>query len=408
MSKKIYLAACLSMLANQALSATPATHVAVASYTSDKTGASELLSYITRDNGKTWTPSAVPPVAKEGMMWTSLINSTCDSLGQHCISIGMIKPSIGSVAPISYISDNGGETWSEVPINAFADFYTFHAISCDSFGRICVAMGSHLGTSLKPVSYTSTDGGKSWNVNANIPTLSDSENHTYTSDIKCDSSGKSCIIVGSATVKNGDSFAIVPVVNTTIDSGLNWSLATSQPQPINSEENSLNSVACDNSMKHCVAVGHYWPKEYETYPLIYISNDGGQHWQRSDHINVDKDVSVNLDKIACDASATKCTVIGNSTDKFARDKPVAYYSEDGGESWHQSADIPAAKWDSTNIQNLYCDINDIQCIAVGVHNHAGFNNFVTLYSNDGGHTWNHAEKRIPIRKTGYGFQISVA
>ena len=112
---------------------------------------------------------------------SALTDVTCNNTGLHCSAVGFYTNRDSNSAPLSYTSINGGVSWtvSADPIPLPSDealtnqTTTLFGITCNSTGLQCSAVGGYKNKNndTAPLSYTSTNGGVSWNVSSSPLTL---------------------------------------------------------------------------------------------------------------------------------------------------------------------------------------------------------------------------------------------
>lgn len=153
---------------------------AVGYYYNNKTGVSPL-SYLSSNGGITWELSSTLPlpsdVISQVFRQKTYLNSVfCSETGLNCSAVGYYTNQNGTVSPLSYTSDNGGYSWvvsaSPLPLpgNAATGFLSnngLFSIVCDSSKTNCNSVGYYKqegAIGIVPLSYTSTDGGITWEV----------------------------------------------------------------------------------------------------------------------------------------------------------------------------------------------------------------------------------------------------
>ena len=136
------------------------------------------LSYSSVNGGSSWSLSRVsPPVPIDAAgtgFGTQLFGISCDSSGVKCAAVGAYLNTRGYTVPLSYTTTNAGVNWSlslvlpSVPVDAVGTGIgtQLFSISCDSTGAKCSAIGSYLTIYFNtvPLSYTSINGGVTWNL----------------------------------------------------------------------------------------------------------------------------------------------------------------------------------------------------------------------------------------------------
>ncbi len=227
----------------------------------------DALAFYTTNGGQSWTTS-LP--ARKGSSDNQLLSIACASDGQYCVAVGRYSNG-GPHLPLSYYTTNGGQTWTEAsptaPVGTVRSY--LNGIACDSTAQNCTAVGYYATTGNDaPLSYYTTDGGKTWNTV--LPTTQSSfSNHLNA--VSCDSTGQICTTVG--IYDNGA--ATIPLGYYSINGGQSW-ISSNPPTQGHSDEE-LNGVTCDSSGLNCAAVGFYF-NGVITPPLVYYSQNGGQTW----------------------------------------------------------------------------------------------------------------------------------
>ena len=160
------------------------------------------LSYTSANAGRTWAfvNMPLPADALTGAQAVSRVSSTtCDPTGQNCSAVGFYTRGVAAgytvlngSAPLGYTSANGGQTWAlsnqgsslPLPANAALDSTSLNtqltSVYCGLTGLQCVAVGIYNYLLSKnyddlPLSYASTDGGKTWGLSDTLPLASDSD-----------------------------------------------------------------------------------------------------------------------------------------------------------------------------------------------------------------------------------------
>ena len=211
-------------------------------------------------------------------------------------TVGYYRNTNGSFAPLSYTSINGGISWtvSAAPLPLPADVNTtpdnqdseLISSTCDSAGH-CSAVGAYTNTNggIGPLSYTSSNRGASWTVNAApLPLPADAyisfaflvSNTCYSADL-CNAVGFYLNVVDNVV-------GFAPLSYTSINGGISWTVSAA-PLPLPTDVNTtladqnsqLNSSTCDTA-GHCSAVGVYTNTSGGKAPLSYTSSNSGISW----------------------------------------------------------------------------------------------------------------------------------
>lgn len=145
-------------------------------YNYDDAGKIRPLSYISTNGGNAWELSKLLPDPQE---LPALNSISCDSSGLKCVLVGANNSPIESnyiddigydnqecFQPISYTSDDGGNTWMKSIIQIAKSFncQILMSVMCKEESNQCMAIGdgsNNLGPT-SPIIYISNNGGKSW------------------------------------------------------------------------------------------------------------------------------------------------------------------------------------------------------------------------------------------------------
>ncbi len=281
-----------------ACSASEVSNCSTVGYYTNSSGATVPLSYTSSD-GQNWTLSETFPMPADAMMPENkqrsiLYGISCD--GQTCTAVGSYTNTNKSIAPLSYTSTNGGQSWTlsqaslplpaDVPNNN--QMSELRSIVCNSTD-ICSAVGYYYNnkTGVSPLSYISSNGGVSWQLSSTLPLPSDVigqtfRQKTYLNGIYCSKTGLNCSAVGYYTNKSG---TVSTLSYTSDNAGSSWSVSTSPlPLPADSatgflSNSGLFSILCDSSKNICNSVGYYRKAgDVGIAPLSYVSTDGGITW----------------------------------------------------------------------------------------------------------------------------------
>lgn len=286
------------------------------------------VSYFTLDGGNTWSRSqaiSLPPSGTTGQFYMA---SCSNSLA--CAVVGSYRLS-GVWKPLSYTSSDGGNHWNvstTLPAAQGAQDNNLYGVACDTNVQKCVAVGSYYEqtiSSTAPLSYISTDGGASWTASSSMPPFTGSGTSILQS-VACDSSGLKCVAVGYAT-----STKTYPIAYTSSNGGDTWTLSATPPPAQGTDNNFIYGVSCDSTGLSCVTVGKY-DSSPNNIPLAYKSVDGGVHWTLSSAIPSSLPSEV-LYGVHCQSDGAIC--VATSLDDI--DNPLGfgggYYSLDMGATW---------------------------------------------------------------------------
>lgn len=353
------------------------------------------------------------------------------------ITVGTYRNNNGLYNLLSYISNNGGNSWIlSNPLPSPSDIFrlnpgtnSLNSVSCNTTSLLCSTVGSYTkGTGVNnatsngeaPLSYTSTDGGHSWSLNSPLPLPADVLTSNLTASIlgsvNCNNSSLLCTAVGS--YKQGTGFnnatpnGTAPLSYTSINGGYSWIL--SNPLPLPNDLRNLStkaffpiSVTCDSSGLLCTAVGRYQrgtgpgnATPNGTAPLSYTSSNGGNSWVLSSPLPLPADVLTSpaavtfLNGVSCDSSGLLCTSVGRYIKTTGGVAPLSYHSSNGGNSWLLSsplplpADVLTTASALTRLIGVSCKNSGLECTAVGSYTKATGDNFPLSYTSiNGGNSW---------------------
>ncbi|MDR3501924.1 MAG: hypothetical protein P4L79_05010 [Legionella sp.] len=287
------------------------------------------ISYTTVDGGATWSIPQ-PLITPQNTPFNVLLNISCDAKNQNCVAVGYSNPP-GNETPIIYTRNNNGLNWNYIqpslPANALTGVLL--GVSCDSAATRCTAIGYvNSADTIIPVNYYSRDGGISWSTPTLLPILSGATSSTVT-QINCDTStGLSCIAVGSASVSGNE----VPLSYSSADGGVSWNKAILLTSTATSS--GLNALHCDSQAMNCIAMG-YALSNGIVHPLKYFSANGGMDWSDSVQLAPPYEENNSLTilfQLTCDSLMLNCLTVGNYINATSV-IPLSYNSATGGTSW---------------------------------------------------------------------------
>lgn len=243
-----------------------------------------ILSYVSTDGGLTWSSSPTLVQQPESYFTSVLYSISCDISAQNCVGTGYGQELANDWIPLVYHTRNGGRTWTgpvELPREADTTAIMY-GIACSTDLNTCSTVGE-LGdfgeTSRTPVVYTTTTGG----TTPAAWTQSELTPPTGTTSslllsVSCDRTGQVCSTVGQAQ-SIGDNFSMT---FNTRDGGTTWStIGQLLTPPEGTEDNRLGSIHC-NALGHICIAGGYGtsaPAGTRLIPYSYTSLDGGRTWQ---------------------------------------------------------------------------------------------------------------------------------
>ncbi len=289
--------------------------------------------YITKDGGLTWSAPKTLPLPK-GVNKTQVYGNnslftaiSCDQAGVVCTIAGGLAGDREAV-PLIYTTKNAGEVWKlfsslrQPSYQAPSSIYhgtSLSGVSCNFSGRNCVAVGnSVISTSFfsehyssHPVAYYTQDGGDHWSKPVVLSMEETDSNAGTLVDVACDGAGMQCTTIGY--IYDFYKTAYQPFSFTTRNGGVDWD----NMNPITPKEGEyvLNSMHCDDSGKHCVAVGSEI-KHIATIPflkpLIYSTNNAGKIWEKDNERPFP--TSAKLNDIFCNNTGERCLAVGAQID----------------------------------------------------------------------------------------------
>ena len=161
-----------------------------------------------------------------------------------------------------------------------------------------------------------------------------------------------------------------------------------------SPENSLNVSSATPASKNLTIVGNYYVNPHRL-PLAYYSEDRGQTWSQS-HIQEEPPSDNFMHGVACGASGLQCTAIANNAISQAK----SYSSSDGGKTWTGPVQVETSLQPS--MSGIFCDsATGLSCVAVGNSN-ASPSLATGVLTTNGGQTWGSllTFQNTPITATG--------
>jgi hypothetical protein len=177
------------------------------------------------------------PVLNNVTYFPVLYGVSCGEDGTRCVMAGFAYPpnANGNNIPVTYISSNGGLTWSLSPSQPIMPSNTYvdtQPVSCASNGLDCVLGGwSHPSGDRNTSSgliYITHNGGASWDNPTTIVASSNAYPTIRLNKVACSASGRFCIAVGSIgnSTQNGSTARTsYPYLSYTYNGGQSWSSA---------------------------------------------------------------------------------------------------------------------------------------------------------------------------------------
>ncbi len=275
-----------------------------------------MLAYTTYNGGLTWSEQRF---LRKQNSFSYVKGLACGTWGEHCVILG--KDDEASGASFVYTTADMGQTWSEsrtLPKSKNRTAYVeAEDISCSDSGLICTVVGGMNGYVqgfyvVKPISYVTTDGGVTWSE----PQILDQKNTTTStnapsvdefSQVRCNRSGSTCTALRHLEIPSGSLLLTVVDAYTTIDNGFTWEKIGSLDNSDGQLYERIHAFGCGKDLKTCVAV-HSPAGVADSQPYVYITHDAGMSWAHRE-LGIPEDGSAFMD-VFCDDNATICQIVG--------------------------------------------------------------------------------------------------
>jgi hypothetical protein len=335
------------------------------------------ISYVSEDGGATWSAPATQLGIPAGGTNNSLRAVSCSSSGLICSAVGNTTIA-GVQLPLAYNSINGGLSWSAPvlpPRRGVNTSNDLRSVSCSASGLLCTAVGRTINAGSKPLSYYSTDGGASWLAPVALP--SPVGTTILLNGVSCSSSGLLCVAVGRTT-----NVISALLSYTSTDGGQSWWPGVQIPG-IGNAFNILTSVSCSSSGLNCSAVGYAIDDNSGAYLAIsYTTNNAGITWTGPVFLPTNGTTDNLLNNVICSDSGLLCTAVGAANVNTTLDN-LSYTSTDGGNTWSNPV-LPQEPNGSTGLlYGVFCDGTGIFCTAVGYNT----NDIISYFSTNSGTNW---------------------
>jgi photosystem II stability/assembly factor-like uncharacterized protein len=302
-----------------------------------------------------------------------------------------------------YVSGDGGQTWSVLPVPAGVTFTSDLACTTETD---CVAGGLYYGR--QGVYLSTTSGGHSWTVTPLRAGADQIINLSCTSATTCRG-----LLETSTTGPWGPDPALRVKLISTVDGGRHFTVSSFPAGT------SMQGLSCP-TVAHCVAFGIFLPRpgapeglDDAATGVVLVTNDGGASWQRAP---LPQNVGVTLPQVAC-SDAAHCTLLGyvigpgsqsgsmpasgSGTYTYPDQYSVVGFSADGGRSWtirELPKNIPGPF-----LNALACPTAKV-CYAVGqddipqkVGTARDAGSAVIAITRDGGQTWQPVRFTVPAK-----------
>ncbi len=303
-----------------------------------------------------------------------------------------------------YVSSDGAQTWSVLPVPAGVTFTS--ALSCASVTD-CAAGGLYYGH--QPVYLTTANGGHSWTVRplpADVGQIITLACVTATTCRGLASAAGQTMTHGFGTLFSGTWFFV------TSDGGRDFAVASFP------KDAAIQSVACPTASR-CLAIGVYGDFDPKTGPdldhgVLLTSDDGGMTWQWG---TWPKGYGPGAEPEVTCADASHCAMIGfvehNGTEgdqvgytsgKDAVQYTVIGFSSDGGRTWTTSTfprSMPYPMIDALTCPTpatCYAAGSDLIAQRIGNTYNAGSS--VVAVTHDAGRTWQRVTFAVPAQVPG--------
>ena len=275
-----------------------------------------MLAYTTYNGGLTWSKQRF---LRKKNSFSHVTGLVCGTWGEHCVILG--KDDEANGASFVYTTADMGQSWSEsrtLPKSKNGTEYDeAQDIRCSDSGLICTIVGgmdAYLQGAyvVKPISYVTTDGGVTWSE----PQILDQKNTTTSanapsvdefSHVRCNRSGSTCTALRHLEIPDGSLLLTVVDVYTTSDSGLTWQKTGSLDNSDGRLYERIHAFGCTKDLQTCVAV-HSPAGVEDSQPYVYVTHDAGISWAHQE-LGAPEDGSAFMD-VFCDDNATVCQIVG--------------------------------------------------------------------------------------------------
>ena len=275
-----------------------------------------IVTYTTYNGGLTWSKQRF---LRKQNSFSHVTGLACSTWGEQCVILG--KDDKASGASFVYTTTDMGQTWSKSRALPKSNNTTEHDeaedISCSDSGLTCTIVGTMDGYIdgsyvVKPISYITTDGGLTWSE----PQIFNEKNTTASanapgvdefSHIRCNRSGSTCTALRHLEIADGSLLLTVVDAYTTYDSGFTWQKTGSIDNTDGTLYERIHAFDCSNDLQTCVAV-HSPAGVKDSQPYTYITHDAGISWAHQELGTPDNRSA--FMSVFCDDNATVCQIVG--------------------------------------------------------------------------------------------------
>lgn len=271
----------------------------------------------TYNGGLTWNRQRF---LRKQNSFSSVTGLACGTWGEHCVIVGKDEGISGN--SFVYTTDDMGQVWSKsrtLPkFKNKTERNDTQDISCSDSGLVCTIVGGMEGYVqgayvVKPISYVTTDGGVTWSA----PQILDQKNTTTPdsapgvdefSHVRCDNSGIKCTALRHSEILDNVVLTIVDVYST-VDSGLTWQKSGSLDNSDGNLYERIHAFDCTKDLKTCVAV-HSPAGVQNSQSHAYLTHDSGRSWVHRELGFGTPDESPAFLDLFCDNNAILCQIVG--------------------------------------------------------------------------------------------------
>ncbi|MCH9756016.1 MAG: hypothetical protein K0U37_02330 [Gammaproteobacteria bacterium] len=295
------------------------------------------------------------------------------NITNYKFAVGDSNPLVGDLSAQTYTSNDGGVSWDKprtLPNPTGSGDNTLKSISCSPSGRKCAAGGFN--GNYNGLIYTNTTnplGITTW-TGPLAPSPTTSSGDTLSSiqiwAMHYAKLGR-CIAVGNGTLSSGaSSGTAVPLAYLSSDC-TTWGAADSTvvvgPDTTTTVP-VLNAVTCNTSGRQCVAVGQ---RSAGTTAISATTENGGSTWTVNDPPLPSGYTQAILFGVSCSSSRSRCIAVGYGIDEDSVEHAIAYTSLTGGRTWGKAEVLPTPEgYTGMRLTSISCNSSATICSAVGL------------------------------------------